>query len=150
MHKAVVQIMKGGYERLLGLARTIYIRSIYGIFGREITNNTVIYGAYIRSWPALEIIYVRHGPLNLPAHMNSHKLSHTHTHTHTHTHENLTPAAAAPPGSPRCLAAHPLQGSVLRALPDENTGRHESVASLQDQQLCSIHATTPAPPLRIA
>jgi hypothetical protein len=38
----------------------------------------------------------------------------------------------------------------LCALPDENTGRHESMASLQDQQLCSIHATTPAPPLRIA
>jgi hypothetical protein len=30
-----------------GLARTIYIRFIYGIFGREITKYTVIYGAYI-------------------------------------------------------------------------------------------------------
>jgi hypothetical protein len=26
----------------------IYIRCIYGIFGREITKHTVIYGAYIR------------------------------------------------------------------------------------------------------
>jgi hypothetical protein len=30
----------------LGLARTIYIRCIHGIFGREITNYTVIYGVY--------------------------------------------------------------------------------------------------------
>jgi len=37
----------------LGLARTIYIRFIYGIFGRKITVYTVIYGAYIRFWPTL-------------------------------------------------------------------------------------------------
>ena len=37
----------------LGLARTIYIRCIYGIFGREITEYTVIYGVYIRFWPTL-------------------------------------------------------------------------------------------------
>jgi len=36
-----------------GLARTIYIRCIYGIFGREITKYTVIYGVYIRFWPTL-------------------------------------------------------------------------------------------------
>jgi len=30
------------------LARTIYIRCIHGIFGREITKHTVIYGVYIR------------------------------------------------------------------------------------------------------
>jgi len=35
------------------LARTIYIRCIYGNVGREITNYTVIYGAYIRFWPTL-------------------------------------------------------------------------------------------------
>jgi len=39
----------------IGLARTIYIRCIYGIFGREITKYTVIYGVYILSWPALRI-----------------------------------------------------------------------------------------------
>jgi hypothetical protein len=37
----------------LGLARTIYIRCVYGIFGREITIYTVIYGVYIRFWPTL-------------------------------------------------------------------------------------------------
>ena len=37
----------------VGLARTIYIRCIYDIFGREITKYTVIYGAYIRFWPTL-------------------------------------------------------------------------------------------------
>jgi len=41
----------------LGLARTIYIRCMYGIFGREITTYTVIYGAYIRFWPTLHITY---------------------------------------------------------------------------------------------
>jgi len=55
----------------MGLARTIYIRcmygflagklpdirsytvNIYGFFGREITRYMVIYGAYIRFWPTL-------------------------------------------------------------------------------------------------
>jgi hypothetical protein len=35
------------------LARTIYIRCIYGTFGREITKYTVIYGLFIRFWPTL-------------------------------------------------------------------------------------------------
>jgi len=39
----------------LGLARTIYIRCTYGIFGREITKYTVIYGVYIRFWPTLHM-----------------------------------------------------------------------------------------------
>jgi len=39
----------------LGLARTIYIRFTYGIFGREITKDTVIYGVYIWFWPTLRI-----------------------------------------------------------------------------------------------
>jgi hypothetical protein len=42
---------------LLGLARTIYIWCIYGIFGRELTKYTVIYGVYIQFWPTL---YVTH------------------------------------------------------------------------------------------
>jgi len=29
------------------------IRCIYGIFGREITIHTVVYGVYIRFWPTL-------------------------------------------------------------------------------------------------
>ena len=39
----------------IGLAKTTYIRCIYGILGREITKYTVIYGVYIRSWPTLNI-----------------------------------------------------------------------------------------------
>ena len=42
----------------LGLARTIYIRFIYGIFGRESTKYTVIYGVYIRFWPTLHMFQV--------------------------------------------------------------------------------------------
>jgi hypothetical protein len=41
--------------KYVGLARTIYIRCVYGIFGREITKYTVIYGVYIRFWPTLRI-----------------------------------------------------------------------------------------------
>jgi len=41
------------YFPCLGLARTIYIQCIHGIFGREITNFMVIYGDYIRFWPTL-------------------------------------------------------------------------------------------------
>ena len=38
----------------VGLARTIYKRCIYGIFGRKITEYTVTYGVYyIRLWPTL-------------------------------------------------------------------------------------------------
>jgi hypothetical protein len=40
----------------LGLARTIHVRCIHGIFGREITNYTVTYGVYKkRFWPTLGI-----------------------------------------------------------------------------------------------
>jgi hypothetical protein len=33
----------------------IYIQCVYGIFGREFTIYTVIYGVYIRFWPTLKI-----------------------------------------------------------------------------------------------
>jgi hypothetical protein len=39
----------------VGLARTIYIRCVYGIFGREFTIYTVIYSVYIRFWPTLHM-----------------------------------------------------------------------------------------------
>ena len=44
-----------GEATYVGLAKTIYIRCIYGIFGREITKYTVIYGVYKRFWPTLQI-----------------------------------------------------------------------------------------------
>ena len=37
----------------IGLARTIYIRCTYGMFGREITKYTVIHNVYVRFWPTL-------------------------------------------------------------------------------------------------
>ena len=43
----------------VGLARTIYIRCMYGVFGREINKYTVIYGVYIRFWPTLVTCYRR-------------------------------------------------------------------------------------------
>ena len=42
-----------GKVSCVGLARTIYIQCIYGVFGREIIKYTVIYGVYIRFWPTL-------------------------------------------------------------------------------------------------
>jgi len=42
---------------MIGLARTIHIWCVYGIFGREITIYTVIYGVYIQFWPFLNMIY---------------------------------------------------------------------------------------------
>jgi hypothetical protein len=54
---ATCEVQRGAGDQIpLGLARTIYIRCIHGIFGREITEYTVIYGAYIRFWPTLNII----------------------------------------------------------------------------------------------
>jgi hypothetical protein len=37
----------------IGLARTIYIRCIYGTFGRDIAKYTVIHSVYTRFWPTL-------------------------------------------------------------------------------------------------
>jgi len=48
-----VALSLGMARSCVGLARTIYIRFTYGIFGREITKYTVIYGVYIRFWPTL-------------------------------------------------------------------------------------------------
>jgi len=39
----------------IGLARTIYIQCVYGIFSREITKYMVINGVYIRFWPTLTL-----------------------------------------------------------------------------------------------
>jgi hypothetical protein len=41
------------YLSFVGLARTIYMRCLYGVFGREINKYTVIYGVYPRFWPTL-------------------------------------------------------------------------------------------------
>ena len=40
----------------IGLARAIYIRCMYGIFGRKITKYTAIYGVYIQFWQTLIIV----------------------------------------------------------------------------------------------
>ena len=43
------------FHRCVGLARTINIRCIYGIFGLRITKYTVYTYVYIRSWPTLQM-----------------------------------------------------------------------------------------------
>jgi hypothetical protein len=45
----------GHNHKYIGLARTIYIRCTYGIFGLEITKYTVYIYVYIRFWPTLLI-----------------------------------------------------------------------------------------------
>ena len=42
-------------DKCVRLARTIYIRCIYGNSGRDFNSYTVIYGVYIRSWPILHV-----------------------------------------------------------------------------------------------
>jgi hypothetical protein len=48
-------IFAGRHDIFVGLARTIYIRCMYGIFDREIIKYTVIYGVYKQFWPTLYI-----------------------------------------------------------------------------------------------
>jgi len=56
-HTSMEHICVSAY---VGLARTIYKRCIYGIFSRELTKYTVIYGVFIRFWPTLRIcVYIR-------------------------------------------------------------------------------------------
>ena len=43
----------------VGLARTTYIRCIYGNFSRDFVKYTVIYGVYIRFWPTLYMCIVQ-------------------------------------------------------------------------------------------
>jgi len=52
------QVYIPGIQITVGLARTIYIQYIYGIFGRKTTKYTVIYGVYIQFWPALNNRYI--------------------------------------------------------------------------------------------
>jgi len=42
-------------NKYVGLARIVYKRCIFSIFGREIAKYTVIYGVYVRFWSALQI-----------------------------------------------------------------------------------------------
>jgi len=52
-HSASAVVALHKIKVLIGLAQILYIRCIYGIFGRKIINYSVIYGAYIRFWPTL-------------------------------------------------------------------------------------------------
>ena len=57
------------YTLCVGLARTIYIRCTYGIFGLEITKYTVYIYVYIRFWPTLALCllgFVLHPLAHLP------------------------------------------------------------------------------------
>jgi len=42
----------------------IFIRCVYGIFSREITIHTVIYGAHIRFWPTLHTYHCVSHPVS--------------------------------------------------------------------------------------
>jgi hypothetical protein len=53
----------------VGLARTIFIRCICGIFCREATKYTVIYGVYKRFWPTLVICMAKHSMRSVLLHL---------------------------------------------------------------------------------
>ena len=62
MFRILEASLKSRYCKRVGWARTkgqiyTYIRCTYGIFSREITIHTVIYGADIRFWPTLLIVH---------------------------------------------------------------------------------------------
>ena len=63
------------------MVKTIRVRCIYSIVGRDITKYTVMYGIYIRFWLALLIF--RKCSRGLRKYHGG--MQHTHTHTHTHT-----------------------------------------------------------------
>ena len=116
----------------LGLARTIHIQCIYGIFGRDITKITVIYGAYIRFWPTLTYIHTSatggctvacvrvhlcvftqattraHTHVHTCTHTRTHTRTHTHAHIHTHTHTHIII---------RCLGQRNMQLLQIRTHP---------------------------------
>ena len=48
-----------------------YIRCIHGIFGREITKYTVMYGVYIRLWPTVHSCRQRNGLVGGTANRNN-------------------------------------------------------------------------------
>jgi hypothetical protein len=54
-----VSLLKLLYTLWLGLARTINIRCVYGIFGREFAICTVICGVYIR-YTVIYGVYIRY------------------------------------------------------------------------------------------
>jgi hypothetical protein len=49
-HKMIMRMCSVGQHR-------IHIRCIYGIFGREITEYTVIYNVHMRLWPTLRMCH---------------------------------------------------------------------------------------------
>ena len=61
---------------------------MYGIFCRNVTKYTVIYGVYIRFWPTLQICYTLLADASdYGTRTSEHEpLTCTHTCTHIHTH----------------------------------------------------------------
>jgi len=86
----------------VGLARTIYIRFTYGIFGLEITKYTVYIYVYIRFWPTLHTHINRGNTVSAAGdttcgtsakssclwctHEYAHTCTRTCTHAHVHAH----------------------------------------------------------------
>jgi hypothetical protein len=53
----------------IGLARIIYIRCMYGVFGREMTKYTVIYGVYIHDSGQPYLHTIGKQTLSVPQHL---------------------------------------------------------------------------------
>jgi hypothetical protein len=82
-------------SQALGGQNHICIRCKYGIFGREITIHTVMYGVYIRFRPTLH----KRGGLRPPLRCCNDKSSdlHSNFHRHTHTLSWRRPCVTTPP-----------------------------------------------------
>ena len=105
----------------IGLARTKYIRCIYGIFSRRFVKYTVIYGVYIRFWPTL-LFYIGR---SLPCYA---------------TNNNITNIKTLLPLPCDLRNVHPVRLQALTALLDQLlTCRTHTTSSALPCDLRNVH-----------
>ena len=83
VYTVYVRFFWQGHHQIYGHIRRIYtvlanprhIRCIYGLFGRDITKYTVIYGVYIRLWPTYIYTYMLSKQAPVPSFYNKCELS---------------------------------------------------------------------------
>ena len=116
----------------VGLARTIFIRCICGIFCREATKYTVIYGVYKRFWPTLVICMAKHSMRSVLLHLYTWHVRSVLLHTLYLTRERGTPLPDPGHGSHvRSVASH---GAQLRP-----SNLHICTKVIRAQLQCSVH-----------
>ena len=106
------------------MARTIYVQCINGIFGRDLTKYTVIYGVHVRFWPTLNKCAHTYSHMHMfKQYMQTHTpdtyariCRSTHAHTHTHAHKRTHTHFAQPNITHTCTHQHPMSTCERLAL----------------------------------